>query len=1085
MAKMASSAPRGGILASFPRRGRQKMRLCCTHAGKSAAETDRPMLVVVESPSKANVLQAMLPKAWRVVATRGHVRDLRPKKGSVDPSRGFAMLWEERENARQLRKTIEQAGKDGLQLRLATDPDREGEAIAWHVAELVPNSAEGPNRCAFAQITADAVAKAMENPRPIDMNLVEAALARRALDFLVGFEVSPRMWRKLGSRSNSAGRVQSVALGLLEQRQREAEAFVPTEYHQVWLDVSTRQRPETQEKLDKSDARILRVLLVSVNGQPLGRYGLKSLDLTSKVAARAAVIAGQEGLVVTQRRTKRKTRAPPPPLNTAALQVSASQQLGMRVSTAMSVAQRLYEGHALNAGTGLITYMRTDSTRISPEALQMLREVAAKEFGKSTVPATPRQGNRKSGAKKIQDAHEAIRPTNPMLTPEMLRERHSIESIDDKRAADLYELIWKRAVAAQMENADLEVDEVELGGKDMEGLLTFRASSQRVVLPGWMCCMGKQQEIRPLPPLEEGDVVWPLVQSDEASLQGGTWQALSPDIRQQIRNTLSVVAGLESTGIQSEEDNHPPEEETEGMRKLPATTTNPSNCTYLHISHHKSLAPSKFTEARLVQTMEELGVGRPSTYAPTLSALRDRKYIEREGGARSPLLLTTPGRVASAYLSLYFSSYCRSEFTAQVEAMLDDIAGGSANRLQTLEGFWSQLSTDLEAADGIAVTDVVDHIDDTLGSHLFRSAVVQADAAKQRERLLLGDSNSVESEYVIPRTVHTITAEEERQARTCPACKTGRLGFKPSSKSGGFIGCSNFPECTVQMPLRVPDLDALGRGEYVSADSLGEYLGEDPLTGRVVRLKEGRYGAYLELELPDNEETGSKLPFVEEAKSKKGVQQKPPRSSVPPCFAEDPVCNKGVPLRLALALLRLPFHVGDRPSDNAPIYLRCGRFGPYLSDGEKFASVPKETWREALIALASEPLCSQEKDSSFGMSLDEAVRVLDEKGKVPRKTRFKASGKGKATQKRIASAKRNTSKSTSTKKGKQQAKNMVEEKPKLLRRVSAYNVFVSEKCAAGLKLVEVAQQWKEMQEEDKRVLQERADTLNSFTHPPS
>jgi DNA topoisomerase-1 len=675
-------------------------------------------VVVVESPAKAKTINKYLGSDYKVVASYGHVRDLPAKDGSVLPESDFAMSWEVDSKSEKHVKTIVQAvrGADGLVL--ATDPDREGEAISWHVNEVLKSRRAlkhlDVKRVVFNEVTKNAVLEAFRRPREIDHELVEAYLARRALDYLVGFTLSPVLWRKLpGSRS--AGRVQSVALRLICEREAEIEVFKAREYWTIEVEFRT-------EAGQTFTAR-----LTHLDGKRLDRF-----DLDNEVKARAAAeaILRAPGFSVAEVDSRQVRRNPFPPFTTSTLQQEASRKLGLSASRTMQIAQRLYEGVDLAGETvGLITYMRTDGVAISGEAITAARLLIGGEFGARYVPDQPRVY--RSPAKNAQEAHEAIRPTDIGRKPADI-----VADLDhDQRR--LYELIWKRTVASQMASALL--DQVAVDIADPTGLLRLRATGSVIVFDGFLALY---QEDRDDTPDEEGE--------------GGRL----PAMRQAERLARGAVAPRQ----------------------------------------HFTQPPPRYTEASLVKKLEELGIGRPSTYASILQVLQDRTYVRLE---HRRFLPEDRGRLVTAFLTSFFERYVEYGFTADLENQLDDVSGGRTDWKEVLRNFWRDFSAAVDGTKELTISQVLTALDAELGGHFFP-----------------GDGSG-------------------RDPRLCRVCGTGRLSIK-LGKFGAFIGCSNYPNCRFTRPFALE-----GDGEETATADAP--LGTDPQSGSVISLKKGPYGHYIQL----------------------------------------------------------------------------------------------------------------------------------------------------------------------------------------------------------------------------------------------
>ncbi|MCA1453475.1 type I DNA topoisomerase [Bradyrhizobium sp. BRP22] len=670
-------------------------------------------IVIVESPAKAKTINKYLGSSYEVLASFGHVRDLPAKNGSVDPDANFQMIWEVDPKAAGRLNDIAKALKGADRLILATDPDREGEAISWHVLEVLKEKRalkdQKIERVVFNAITKQAVSEAMKTPRQIDGALVDAYMARRALDYLVGFTLSPVLWRKLpGARS--AGRVQSVALRLVCDRELEIEKFVPREY---WSLVATLLTPRGEA----FEAR-----LVGADGKKIARLdigsGAEAEDFRKAIEAALFKVATVEA--------KPARRNPQAPFTTSTLQQEASRKLGFAPAHTMRIAQRLYEGIDIGGETtGLITYMRTDGVQIDPSAITQARKVIGEDFGNAYVPDAPRQYQTK--AKNAQEAHEAIRPTDLSRRPADLKRRL------DSDQARLYELIWTRTIASQMESAELERTTVDIEAKAGSRVLELRATGQVIKFDGFLA--------------------------------------------------------LYQEGRDDEED--------EDSRRLPAMSVGePLKRQDLSVTQHFTEPPPRFSEASLVKRMEELGIGRPSTYASILQVLKDRGYVKLE---KRRLHGEDKGRVVIAFLENFFRRYVEYDFTADLEEQLDRISNNEISWQQVLKDFWRDFIGAVNDIKDLRVAEVLDVLDEMLGPHIYPP---RADGGDPRQ---------------------------------CPTCGTGRLNLK-AGKFGAFIGCSNYPECRYTRPLAA-DSEA-------AADRI---LGQDPDTGFDVTVKAGRFGPYIQL----------------------------------------------------------------------------------------------------------------------------------------------------------------------------------------------------------------------------------------------
>ncbi|WP_168073167.1 type I DNA topoisomerase [Caulobacter sp. SSI4214] len=871
-------------------------------------------VVVVESPAKAKTINKYLGSDYTVLASYGHIRDLPSKDGSVEPDNDFAMSWEVDAKASKRVSDIVDAMKKADRLILATDPDREGEAISWHVLEVLNKKKalkdKSVQRVTFNAITKTAVTEAMKAPRDLDMELVEAYLARRALDYLVGFTLSPVLWRKLpGSRS--AGRVQSVALRLVVDRELEIERFKTQEYWTVEADVSA-----------GSDPFLAR--LVKHEGKKLTKFDLG--NETSALAAKAAVQAATFKVEAVEKKPGK--RSPAPPFTTSTLQQEAARKLGFSAQRTMQAAQKLYEGVDIGGETvGLITYMRTDGVSMAPEAIAEARAVIGNVYGKEYVPDAPRLY--KSKAKNAQEAHEAIRPTAMGRNPGSLRLEPEL--------GRLYELIWKRTIASQMESARIERTTVDLESAD--GKTGLRATGQVVQFPGYLAVYEEGRD-------DEGD-------EDSARLP-------------------AITEGAAAKVIDTRADQH---------------FTEP---------------PPRYSEASLVKKMEELGIGRPSTYASVLGVLRDREYVRME---KQRFVPEDKGRLVTAFLEQFFKRYVEYDFTAALEEQLDLVSDGKLDWKQFLRDFWKDFHAAVGEIAELRTTNVLDALNEALGPHIFPDK---------------GDGSN---------------------PRLCPTCGTGQLSLK-TGKFGAFIGCSNYPECRYTRQLGVSE----GDGEAESAD---KELGVNPETGRAVWLKNGRFGPYVEeLAAEGDKPKRSSLPkgWIASAMDlEKGLRLlslprevgKHPDDGKPitaglgrfgpfvlhdgtyanlenadevfdvglnraVAILADKRAGGGRPQRGAAAALA---ELGNHPEDGKPVRVLSGRFGPYIKHGDTNANVPKG------------------KDPA-ALTLEEAVALIAERaakggGKKPAKkaaaSKTKAKAEGDAPAKKTA-AKKPAAKKPATKK---------------------------------------------------------------------
>ncbi len=692
-------------------------------------------VVVVESPSKAKTINKYLGSDYTVLASYGHVRDLPSKDGSVEPDADFAMHYEVDIDSKKQMGAIASALKGADMLYLATDPDREGEAISWHVLEALKESKKlpkdiGVKRIAFNEITKKAVTHAIENPRDIDMDLVNAQQARRALDYLVGFNLSPVLWRKLpGSRS--AGRVQSVALRLICEREAEIEVFVAREYWDIGLTMQT------------GTGASFAARLTEYNGTKLDKFALGNEDVAKEVER---VLKSTDFRVTTiTPRTVR--RAPYAPFSTSTLQMEASRKLGFGAKRTMQVAQKLYE-------EGLITYMRTDGITVSNDAIADARKFIEKDYGAKYVPESPRQY--KTKVKNAQEAHEAIRPTDLSKRPENMQL--------DAEQAKLYELIWKRMVASQMEVA--LYDQVGVDMHDATKRHALRATGSVLKFDGFLCLY---QEV---------------IEEDEKEKKDGEEENAEDD--KQRLPVMEVGEPLRTAKVEA--------------------------------AQHFTQPPPRFSEASLVKRLEELGIGRPSTYASIISVLTDRNYVKLD---KRRFTAEALGRIVTAFLMSYFERYVEYNFTANLEENLDKIADGERDWKEELRLFWKDFHAKVEDSKKLTISEVLTHVQELLEPYIFG------------------------------------VGEAAATAKVCPTCKTGSLHLK-TGKFGSFLGCSNYPECNFTRQLTGSAAEN-AEGSAGEGEEFPRTLGTDPVSGQTVTIRKGPYGVYVQL----------------------GEEKKPKRSSIP------------------------------------------------------------------------------------------------------------------------------------------------------------------------------------------------------------
>ena len=758
-------------------------------------------LVIVESPAKAKTINKYLGEEYKVLASFGHIRDLPSKDGSVQPEQDFAMTWELSSGGQKRLKDIIAAVKDADTIVLASDPDREGEAIAWHILEELKarNKIKDKKieRVVFHEITKSAVTEAIKNPRSIDDNLVSAYMARRALDYLVGFNLSPVLWRKLPG-SKSAGRVQSVALRLVCERENEIENFKPEEYWTIDAELFT------------SKQALIKSKLVTLDGKKLEKFDINSEE--KALAAKAKIEAQDFAVSYVER--KKANRYPAPPFTTSTLQQEAARKLRFSAKKTMQIAQKLYE-------EGYITYMRTDAVNLSKDAINACRDAIVKYFGEDYLPKTPKEYKNKS--KNAQEAHEAIRPADVFNTPKKM------ETKLDADAHKLYELIWKRTVACQMNPAIL--DKVSIESTSNDGQIMLRANGQVIAFDGYL----------------------------------KLYQESFDDDDEDEENRLlpNVEVG---------------EKETKGE---------------IFTDKHFTAPPPRFTEASLVKKLEELGIGRPSTYATIIAVLQERQYVKVE---KLRFIPEERGRIVTVFLENFFKKYVEYDFTAQMEEFLDDISAGSMEWKKLLTGFWSKFIKNIEAVSPLQMTEVINKIDEVLGSHLFP------------------------------------TREDGTDPRSCPDCGNGRLGIK-LGRFGAFIGCSNYPECKYTKQL----IDTSAEEEKI-ANAPELTNPEDKELGlidnEVIYLKKGPYGYYVQLGADKGKE-------------------KPKRCSLPKgCTPEN------ISLEKAEILLNLPRQLGNGIEVNIGkfgMYIKQGGKSKSLTGNDDVFNITLERAEQILQGVAEKP----------------------------------------------------------------------------------------------------------------------------------
>lgn len=777
-------------------------------------------IVIVESPAKAKTINKYLGSDYTVLASYGHIRDLPPKDGSVRPEEDFAMEWELGERASKPVGEIANAVKNAEAVYLASDPDREGEAIAWHIHEVLQAKGLAKKvpiqRVTFNEITKQTVLDAIAHPREIDKDLVDAYMARRALDYLVGFSLSPVLWRKLPG-AKSAGRVQSVALRLICEREAEIEKFKPQEF---WT---------LEGIFQTSSNATLPAHLTHLNGKKLDKFAIQ----TEAEAQATLAMLNQLSWQVSSVERKQTRRNPYPPFTTSTLQQEASRKLGMTATRTMRTAQSLYEGTDIGGETvGLITYMRTDGVSLSAEAITAARNVIESDFGKDYLPTEPRVY--KTAAKNAQEAHEAIRPTDMNRHPEQ------VARFLDGESLKLYTLIWQRTMASQMSSAVLDQVAVDISATNKSA--TFRATGSVVIFDGW------------LKVYQESD----------------------------------------------DEDKKPEGGDGYGNVRLPAVSENDTlDKKDIKPEQHFTQPPPRYSEASLVKRLEELGIGRPSTYASIMQVLQDRDYVVLD---KKRFIPEDRGRIVTTFLENYFNEYVQYDFTADLEEKLDDISGGRIAWKQVLREFWTNFSGAIANTKDLKISDVIDALDESLGPHFFP---VQDDGSNPRQ---------------------------------CKMCQSGRMGLK-LGKFGAFLGCSNYPTCRNTRPLAVT-----GSGDNENTMQLQgpRELGFDPETQLPVTVRIGPYGAYVQLGPLPTIVSSQEEVIVEEDKPKKKKKKKddapkPKRMSLPKGI--DPNL---IDLSVALKLLGLPREIGKHPENGDIITAGIGRFGPYLKMGTLYKTLPAD-----------------------------------------------------------------------------------------------------------------------------------------------
>jgi DNA topoisomerase-1 len=876
-------------------------------------------LLVVESPAKAKTINKYLGSDYEVIASFGHIRDLPAKDGSVEPDNDFAMTWEiEGRGAKQVAEIVK-AVKGAEKLILATDPDREGEAISWHVLEALnaKRALKGipVERVTFNAVTRDAVHKALASPRQVDQALVDAYLARRALDYLVGFTLSPVLWRKLpGARS--AGRVQSVALRIVCDREREIEAFRAREY---WSLVAT---------LATASGGVFDARLVGADGKKIARLDIGTGDEAH--AFRAALETA--AFSVAEVEAKPVKRHPYPPFQTSTLQQEASRKLGLAPARTMQLAQRLYEGVDIGGETvGLITYMRTDGVDMDGSAIAAARRVIGKEFGDAYVPGVPRKYTVK--AKNAQEAHEAIRPTDLGRLPAMVA-RHL-----EPEQARLYELIWKRTIASQMESASLERTTVDIAATVAGRNLELRATGQVTLFDGFLTLYQESRD----------------------------------------------------------------DEEDEDSKKLPAMKAGDAlEKRAIAADQHFTEPPPRYSEASLVKRMEELGIGRPSTYAATLSTLRDREYVRID---KKRLVPEDKGMLVTAFLESFFRRYVEFDFTANLEEKLDRVSNAEIDWKVLLREFWEEFTRSIGDTKDLRVTEVLEALNGVLGAHVFPSR------------------------------------EDGGDPRSCQVCGTGTLSLK-LGKFGAFVGCSNYPECRYTRPLTVSAADGEATAEGGQGAPGVRILGKDPVTQSEVTLRDGRFGPYVQLgegekpkrsslpkgmsagsvdlekallllslpkEVARHPESGEPIlagigrygPYVQHGKTYANIDKDDDILQIGGNRAIDLIVAKesgGGGSRFGRGSTTPGRELGEHPG-GGKLVVRAGKYGPYVNWGKVNATLPKALTQEAITLEQAVELVNAKAEASGVKGPGKA------KAKAPAKAKTAAKPKAVAKPKAAAKAK--------------------------------------------------------------------------------
>jgi len=746
-------------------------------------------VLIVESPSKAKSINKYLGNQYKVLASVGHVRDLTAKNDAIDTENDFKMKWETSDRGKKVIKDIAVAAKNSENLYLATDPDREGEAIAWHVESMLREMPKLENlkihRITFNEITKRAVLASLKEPRKIDENLVNAYLARRALDFLVGFNLSPVLWRKLPG-SKSAGRVQSVALKIITERELEIEKFNAEEY---WSLKGIFNKNQDREFIGR---------LIKIDDIKIEKLTIKNEEEASKFLEEIQ----KNKFVIDEIQKKETKRNPHAAFTTSSMQIEASRKLGFSANQTMRTAQKLYEGTDIEGEpTGLITYMRTDSVMMSKDFITEIREYIRNELGEDYIPNEPRIY--KSKAKNAQEAHECIRPTSVKLTPKIIKK---FLNTDEYK---LYEIIWQRAVSSQMSSAI--IDQVSIDITSQNKKILFRSNGSSIKFPGMLSIYKESQEEDKKESDEEDSNLLPPLNKDE------------------IINLIKAEK-----------------------------------------NQHFTMPLPRYTEASLVKKLEELGIGRPSTYASIIKVLQDRDYVMLDKKRFNP---HDKGRVVSVFLENYFNKYVEYDFTADMENQLDEISDGKLNWKEVIKKFWDTFKPLCDDTISKSNREIIDVLDATLGTHFF-------------------------------------PPKGEDKDRKCPTCDDGRIGLKVG-KFGGFIGCSNYPNC--KYTVQFSQITDAKNGVLAGPKEIGIF----PETGEMITIRKGPYGVYMQI----GEGTDEK---------------KPKRVSIPKNFEPDEIG-----LNTAIQLLALPRKLGFHPDNNLTVSAGIGMYGPYVLHNRKYKALEK------------------------------------------------------------------------------------------------------------------------------------------------